>query len=268
MLGNPIYYGAFRYKDSSTRANTRPSFRSRSSMTARPSWKTGAWVQVGPAVKTCGCAITAELKKGKYVYYHCTTNRGGCTRKSVTEADLAEQLGGVLAKLQLDERMAETLRTALRASLADETAYHERMVGTLKLQDEKLAARLSQLYIDKLDGCVSDEMYDQLKAQFDGELAAVREKLAAHQVADRKYLEFGIQLFELSQTAYSSYLQRSPAEKREMLDFLCSNCLLVDGKVIATYRKPFDVIASAPTMMEKRSEPDPSDPTRCLVEWA
>jgi len=25
----------------------------------------------------CGCYLTAELKKGKYVYYHCTGNKGG-----------------------------------------------------------------------------------------------------------------------------------------------------------------------------------------------
>lgn len=25
----------------------------------------------------CGCQMTAELKKGKYVYYHCTGKRGG-----------------------------------------------------------------------------------------------------------------------------------------------------------------------------------------------
>lgn len=26
----------------------------------------------------CGCALTAELKKGRYVYYHCTGGRGRC----------------------------------------------------------------------------------------------------------------------------------------------------------------------------------------------
>jgi hypothetical protein len=26
----------------------------------------------------CGCALVAEKKKGKYVYYHCTGNKGKC----------------------------------------------------------------------------------------------------------------------------------------------------------------------------------------------
>ena len=28
----------------------------------------------------CGCALVAEKKKGKYVYYHCTGNKGKCPR--------------------------------------------------------------------------------------------------------------------------------------------------------------------------------------------
>lgn len=29
----------------------------------------------------CGCQLTAELKKGKYIYYHCTGKRGGTCKK-------------------------------------------------------------------------------------------------------------------------------------------------------------------------------------------
>lgn len=38
----------------------------------------------------CGCALVAKKKKGKYVYYHCTGNKGKCpepcTREEVLEA--------------------------------------------------------------------------------------------------------------------------------------------------------------------------------------
>jgi site-specific DNA recombinase len=29
----------------------------------------------------CGCLFVGELKKGKYVYYHCTGNRGKCPER-------------------------------------------------------------------------------------------------------------------------------------------------------------------------------------------
>lgn len=29
----------------------------------------------------CGCALTAEIKKGRYIYYHCKQYKGKCPRK-------------------------------------------------------------------------------------------------------------------------------------------------------------------------------------------
>jgi len=40
----------------------------------------------------CGCAITAEIKKGKYVYYRCTNGKGKCKQPYVREEKLAEAL--------------------------------------------------------------------------------------------------------------------------------------------------------------------------------
>ena len=36
----------------------------------------------------CGCALTAEIKKGKYVYYHCTENKGKCPEKWAREEEV------------------------------------------------------------------------------------------------------------------------------------------------------------------------------------
>ena len=39
----------------------------------------------------CGCAITAEIKKGRYVYYHCTFDKGSCGGLYVREEELERQ---------------------------------------------------------------------------------------------------------------------------------------------------------------------------------
>lgn len=110
-------------------------------------------------------------------------------------------------------------------------------------------------------------MCAELTARWDKELVEVRERLAAHKEADRQYLEFGLRLFELAQNAYSSYLRRSPSEKRQMLNFLLSNCAMKDGALVPTYRQPFDLIASAPAMTKESGSPDLSDPDSRLLKW-
>ena len=91
--------------------------------------------------------------------------------------------------------------------------------------------------------------------------------MAAHKEADRRFLDYGVQLFELSQTAYTRYLQRSPAEKRKMLNFLLSNCELKDGELTPTYRQPLNLIASAVELTQKSGSPDLSDQDSRSLKW-
>ncbi|MDB5098870.1 MAG: resolvase [Cyanobacteria bacterium RYN_339] len=217
----------------------------------------------------CGCQITAELRKEKYTYYHCTGGRGPCPgkRKNVREEVISAQLSHAVAALQLDERFAETLRVALKESLVDEQEYHERALAALQAQETKLVDRRRRLYEDRYDDKVPADVCDELAAKWDKELIEIREKMAAHKEADRKFLEHGLRLFELAQTAYSQYIRRSPSEKRQMLNFLLSNCQMTDGVVVPTYRQPFDLIAAAPRMTQENGSLDPSDPGSRLIKW-
>jgi len=47
----------------------------------------------------CGCAFVGEIKKGGYIYYHCTGHKGKCsephTREEVLERKLVVPLKGI-----------------------------------------------------------------------------------------------------------------------------------------------------------------------------
>lgn len=207
----------------------------------------------------CGCALTAEIKKGKYIYYRCTGNKGRCPEKYLREERVDEQLAQILAALQLDERVFASLRIALKESHADEKAHVKQVMTSLQAQETKLTVRLQNLYTDKLDGLLTTETYLQLKGKMEAELDQVRGHIAANQRADRRYMEEGVRLLELAQTAYESYSRRSPAEKRKLLNFVVSNCVLKDGTLTPTYRQPFDWLAPAASMIKKRKAPDITD---------
>lgn len=207
----------------------------------------------------CGCALTAQIQKGKYIYYHCTGNRGKCPEKYLREERIDEQLGEIVRAIKLDDRVFETLKIALKESHADEQAFLKQSLASLHGQETKLVNRLQKLYLDKLDEVISGETYQLLKKQTEDELEQVRKKIDANKQADTRYLEYGIRLLELAQTAYESYSRRSPAEKRKLLNFVCSNCTLKDGKLTPTYRQPFALLASTVSMLKKREAPDLSD---------
>jgi len=47
----------------------------------------------------CGCSMVGEVKKGRYVYYHCTGYRGKCPEPYTREERLGEQFANCLRDL-------------------------------------------------------------------------------------------------------------------------------------------------------------------------
>ncbi|MBU0718383.1 MAG: recombinase family protein [Planctomycetes bacterium] len=190
----------------------------------------------------CGCVVTAERKKGKYVYYHCTHARGDCDEKAVREEVLAEMLGEPLKRLRLSQVRAAWIAEELQAD--DKRCRQERAQERRRLKQEyqQIDSKLDHLYEDKLSGAISADFWKRKHEACVARLGMIREALAqdtdpAHKPTD------AARILELSQKAYSLYLARKPEEQRELLEILLSNSLLTGGKVEAALRYPYDVIA-------------------------
>jgi len=63
----------------------------------------------------CGCTMTAEKKKGNYVYC-CTGFKGACGNTYMREERLAELLCNVIAPIQISEDIAKSIAAALRTT--------------------------------------------------------------------------------------------------------------------------------------------------------
>jgi len=63
------------------------------------------------------------------------------------------------------------------------------------------------------------------------------------EVASQAYETAGLQILELAQTAYSSYVAKNPHEQARLIKTLVSNSTFDRGSLSPTYVKPFDVFA-------------------------
>ncbi len=68
-------------------------------------------------------------------------------------------------------------------------------------------------------------------------------------------MDEGIQILELARNAQKLFEQQQPRQKRRLLNFVLSNCSWKDGRVVATFRQPFDLLAqtNATAMYSKLS---------------
>src|SRR5438132_2475195 len=100
----------------------------------------------------CGCSIVGEIKKQRYIYYHCTGYKGRCDEPYVREEALERQFYDLLGRLSFDDEALGWVREALHASHADVRREHEEAIERIQTEHKRLQNRLDVMYVDKLDG--------------------------------------------------------------------------------------------------------------------
>lgn len=252
MLKNPIYYGDFHWNNKIYKGkhsgiiskelfdSVQSSFNSHN-RPKNPEKHKFAFSGLLTCGK-CGCAITSEIKKGKYIYYRCTRYKGQCGNKAVKEEALIEKFGEVVKKIEIDTNILNWLKEALKDSHKDEKEYHNTQIENLQKQYNKYNNRLDRLYEDKLDDIITKEFYEEKSKIWMKEQNDILSSIEKHKKANTNYFEQGIQILELTQKLYSTYLQESPKEKGQLLNLLLSNCTLNDGNLYPIYKRPFNML--------------------------
>ncbi|MFC1706812.1 recombinase zinc beta ribbon domain-containing protein [Planctomycetota bacterium] len=193
----------------------------------------------------CGCALVGEIKKKRYIYYHCTGNRGRCGEPYVREEVLEEHFAEALDRLRFDDEVLGWVREALHESHKDEKKFHAEVIKRLQTQEGRYQNRIEAMYEDKLDGRITTEFYDRKVAEFRSEQQKTAELIEEHRNANRSYLDDGVRLIDLAQRAGELFRKQTAAEKRRLLEFVCSNSSWKGGELTVTWRQPFDLLADA-----------------------
>src|SRR5688572_1568213 len=106
-----------------------------------------------------------------------------------------------------------------------------------------LRSKLDRVYEDRLSDAIPEELWNSKSAALQDELRRVRTEMERHEVASQAYETAGLQILELAQTAYSSYVAKNPHEQARLIKTLVSNSTFDRGSLAPTYVKPFDVFA-------------------------
>ena len=206
------------------------------------------------ACHACGCAVVGEIKKERYVYYHCTGyadkcqgNPASCRRKHVREEALEVQFTELLGRLRFDDEVLEWVRDALHASHADQRREHGEAIKRHQAEYKRLDERIHTMYVDKLDGLVDAAFFEKMSNQWRDEQKRCQREIERHQNADKSYLSEGVALLDLARNAQGLFAKQEPHEKRRLLNFVLSNCTWEDGEVVATFCQPFDMLADTAT---------------------
>lgn len=261
ILKNPIYYGEFvwkgeRYVGTHTPLISKGLFdevevvfkRSNRPKQTKRGFPFSGLVKCG----RCGCSMTPEIKKGRYVYYHCTQHLGPCDNVYIREEALADLLGEALQRITIGESEVADIKKALLESQRDHVEYRDSKLKSLRKRQDRLQSLLDCAYEDKLDGTISEELWRRKSSSWQTEINDIRIRMKALDSAAIDFYETGSQILELAKSAYDMYLRQDSQERRLLLNSVLSNCTFYRGSLCPTYKKPFDILAEGASYESKR----------------
>lgn len=203
----------------------------------------------------CGCAITAEIKKGKYVYYHCTNGKLNCTQNkmAVREEVLFKTLDTAISYIKLNNEEEAWFKDQIKDCYKLEQKHHMQELTRLHEELSKAKTRLDKNYIAYLDEVISKEKYIEKNNDLMRQIAKYENLLQAHNKANERFKNMALSTLELLKDLHSVYLSKSNPEKANLVKIVLSNLTLKDRNLSYEYKKPFSFFAKG---------------TSCPLKWA
>jgi site-specific DNA recombinase len=190
----------------------------------------------------CGCLLVGELKKGRYVYYHCTGNRGKCPEPFTRQEVLAGQFAGMLGDLVIPPAILEWLRDAVLSSDRTEAAAREERMRKLRTRYDQIESRIEIMYMDRLDGRITEKFFDQQTATMRREQDGLLCKIQEIQKAAPAPIDQAIDMLRLTSRASELFMQQPGNEQRRLLQTVLEKASWKDGRLQTALFEPFEIL--------------------------
>ena len=190
----------------------------------------------------CGCMLVGEVKKRKYVYYHCTGNRGKCPEPYTRQEVLAREFAAVLRELIVPPAILEWLGDAVLESDRTEQAARAESIKKLKSRYDQIESRIETMYMDKLDGRISQELFDRQAASMRREQDGLLRRIQSIEKATPAPVDQAIDILRLTSRASELFLQQPGSEQRRLLQTVVEKVSWKDGTLQTALFEPFQIL--------------------------
>lgn len=187
----------------------------------------------------CGCVVTPEIQKKRYIYYSCTNAKKICKRMYVKEERLVEILSSYLDRIALSQEQIEAVTRYLKEIHEFESVFHSESLSSLQRERDKIQKRLSQIYDDKLDGVIDEKLYLEKVREFKTRQLEIADEMKNHEKADQNFYVTANMVFSLAARAKEIFLSSEVEEKRQLLGLVFQNLQLRDVNLSVSVQEPF-----------------------------
>ena len=198
--------------------------------------------------KNCGCRITPEIKKGKYVYLRPfpkkLKNGCKCNCRAINEEIALKLVTEVINKISFSEDLLSAVLKGVKSRIDVIQGYKENSLKNLQ-EAEKLLARKKQRLIDLYTNtsALSLEDFQEESSKISKEQLILSNKIKA-QIQNPNTIDVTLEyLVSLSLKLPVIFKSSRNVQKRELLSLVFSNFYLDGQKLLYTLRSPFDLLS-------------------------
>ncbi|MEV4560631.1 recombinase family protein [Kitasatospora sp. NPDC049285] len=186
----------------------------------------------------CQGLLVWENQKGSW-YGKCPKPRA-CSRRRFVRQELVErQVVSAMSGLRAPRpRLAAWLKAEIEAGLRAQLSLQEVAQEGLKQEVERIKAKLTVLYDDRLDGRISAGDYDVKAVSLHAQQADISRQLRAMEADDTSYLDKAFSFVEMTQQAADEFRQSQDNDrKRELMGELFDRLTLDGEQLEPTYNQ-------------------------------
>lgn len=200
----------------------------------------------------CGLSITPEQHKGK-VYYHCTQYKGKHNAQWFREETLTETIGHVFKSLQMPKEIVDELVQTLNEVNQEKETFYLKELDQATSEQKRITKMMDNLYMDKLQGSITESVYDKFYTQFKEQLSQIDARLTGLQAAEKDYYITAKYVLDLANRAYDLFESSEVEERRQLIKLVLSNLRIEGENVLWELQKPFDLISNCSDRQQWRS---------------
>jgi len=199
----------------------------------------------------CGCAVTAETAKQKYVYYHCTLNKEKHKNVYVREEVLEAQYAEILQKLHLSISQVNRFANLFKNKREERVKSLRTEMQQLQQKHQILERRIDRASAARLEQKIEAREHSRLIKQLQDSQHKIEARLIRIKYLIRNYLSDSLKLLEEAQGAYKRFLDSDKETRASIVKSLMQVSELKDGKVIPKFKKPLDILYQVITSTEE-----------------
>jgi site-specific DNA recombinase len=254
ILKNPFYIGQMRIKDK-LYPHSYATFIAESLYEAAEAVRSG--YKVKPAIYAglpypyrgliscadCGCRVTFEKKKAKYVYGHCTQTKGKHGASYVNEVDLTSVFAKTFESISMSEDDYTEVSEALKQSSADDVRESKEKLGRIQAEITKYDQRIERVYEDYIDDKIPEDLYNRKFEEFKAAKQVLVKRREKFELVSKDIFSSVSHLLELSRDAPKLFEKGNLERKRQLIKMVHSNLELSGKELRWKLKKPYDCMA-------------------------